>query len=210
MGQCISADNYFDANESTKKGDKNKNKLAEENLLILKRKSILIDDKKSETEITYDGVQINDLCDDVLLTIFSYLNVNQRIGIERVCTRWQGLVTKSLQTINSLIISSNTAKNHYADENIELKEKHCASANISNNFNHDDIVSSLLPKFYHVNDLTFAGIHFSISPFAYILKTFTLRDSFHEFYLKNCVKINLFRYLLIVILYYYLIISERI
>ncbi|XP_048252320.1 F-box/LRR-repeat protein 3-like [Haliotis rufescens] len=48
------------------------------------------------------GTQVNDLCDDLLLNIMTFLSIKGRITLERVCHRWRHLSLQSWSTLKSV------------------------------------------------------------------------------------------------------------
>ena len=86
------------------------------------------DDDKPSTK----GVTISAVCDDLLIEVFSYLDVRSRIRVESVCRRWNSLAVKSWIRVTHLdfknIFSMNSMQCGLNDRVlISILNKNCAN-----------------------------------------------------------------------------------
>ncbi len=111
------------------------------------------------------ALEINDLNDDVLLIIFSYLNLKEKILVSGVCIRWSTLISNLFRCQSSLVLTphSDLHWQYYCSNRLNI-DKIRAYSHLSlppnNKYNKKVIIEKVISMCTNLKSIDFLDIYF--------------------------------------------------
>jgi len=108
-------------------------------------------------------LEINDLNDDVLLTIFSYFDLKERLIVSGVCIRWSALISRLFRSQFSIVLTrhSNLQWEHFvSNRNLHLNKTNSFSFESLASDSNINIIRKFFSKCVNLKSISFIGFYF--------------------------------------------------